>query len=246
MLLLRSCRPILLASPLSTALRGLSTSALRRQTFNLGQDPPRYKVPNEKEQRNPIKYRSRESLFFNKTLPTKFRLGNEPMYENPLAGFVAGAKRFSLAFGFVGLCFSYLMLQTEYVLPELCEAFGAASLLPYPVVQYLYSPYVLRIYRLYDTTKEQTLENLVADETLVFQKLNWSGFKVYNELVKVDDLQVAAKDTPEGRFGFSNMIAREKDDLTRSFYVVDGFGGMRMNRIWKIAETHSSIESARP
>lgn len=213
--------------------------------IKLGEDQPRYKVPNAEEADDPIRYRTHGTSFYNLKLPSNYRLGNEAMFQNPLINFVIGAKRLSLAFGVIGVVFGYLMDRTGMVLPQISQAVAGLSVIPFPVLLYLYHPYVARVFRVYDTKKPQTMENLVKDETLIVEKLNWNGFKTYNELVKVDSLRLP-KDGPEARFGYVNLVSEDaKTGLKMYYYINEGFSNVKMDRIMSKAEKRSGTDNGR-
>ncbi|ODV86214.1 hypothetical protein CANARDRAFT_196376 [[Candida] arabinofermentans NRRL YB-2248] len=222
-----------------------SCSTRVSQTIKLGEDAPKYHVPNKAHENDPIKARVPGSLFYNRTLAPNFRLANEPLYTNPLINFVIGAKRFTFAFGVVGLCFSYLMAQTQLILPEFCTIMSVVAVLPFPAITWLYNPYVFKIIRVYDITKPQTLESLTTDEQLIVQRVNWSGFKVIQDLVRVDSLRVpTTKDDYEARFGFVNLISEDPETKSvKYFYVNEGFGNIKMERIWSLAERRSGVDN---
>lgn len=208
----------------------------------MGEDQKQYYVPNEREH-NPIKYRTHGTSFHSLKLDQKYRLGNLPLYQNPLINFVIGSKRLSLAFGAIGCMFGYLMDRTGLVYTEISQMVALFSLLPFPIVTYLFEPVVSRVWRVYDTTKPQIYENLVKDELLIMEKLNWNGFNTYNELVRVDSLYVPkGKNDYRGRFGFVNLLSVDKKlNSTKSYYINDGFTNEKMERILALAEKRSGV-----
>ncbi|VEU21035.1 DEKNAAC102007 [Brettanomyces naardenensis] len=212
----------------------------------MGEDQQKYKVPNKEEAEEPIKYRTHGTSFYNLKLPENYRLGNEAMYQNPLINFVIGAKRLSLAFGVIGVLFGYLMDRTGLVLPEISQAVAVISVIPFPVLLYLYHPYVARVFRVYDTKKPQTMENLVKDERIILEKLNWNGFRTYRELVRVDSLRVPSRTDYENRFGFVNLVSEDpKTGLKMYYYINDGFCNVKMDRIISLAEKRGGIDNGR-
>ncbi len=212
--------------------------------IKMGENQPKLKVRMPEE--DPIKYRTHGTSFYNLKLGNNYRLGNEALYQNPLINFVIGAKRLSLAFGVVGILFAYLMERTGLVYPEICEALAAFSMIPFPTLLYLYHPYVARIFRIYDITKPQTMENLLKDEQIIIEKLNWNGFRTYNDLIRVDSLWVPLEDSYESRFGYVNLISKDlRTGLKKNYYINGGFCNVKMNRIMALAERRSHISTGR-
>lgn len=165
----------------------------------------------------------------------KYRTGYEPLYVAPSHKHIATMKRVSLAVGVVGIYVSHLMFDSVVVANELSYVVGALSTLPIPAVNYFTQNYVSRIFRLYDSTKPQTLENLVTDETLLAEKISWTGRSYYFRLAKVKDLKLS-----NDRFGWVNWKT-DKDQ----FYVTDDIGGIKMDRIWGIVEHNSGVDNGR-
>lgn len=165
----------------------------------------------------------------------KYRAGYEPLYVAPSHKHIATMKRVSLAVGVVGIYVSHLMFDSVVVANELSYVVGALSTLPIPAVNYFTQNYVSRIFRLYDSTKPQTLENLVTDETLLAEKISWTGRSYYFRLAKVKDLKLS-----NDRFGWVNWKT-DKDQ----FYVTDDIGGIKMDRIWGIVEHNSGVDNGR-
>lgn len=215
------------------------------EKIKMGEDQEKYFVPNNGEEYQ-IRYRTHGNSFYSQRLDKKYRLGNTPIYQNPLINFVIGSKRLSLAFGAVGCVFAYLMDRTGLVYTEISQLVAIFSLLPFPAVTYLFDPVVARVWRIYDTTKPQVYENLVADEKIVLEKLNWNGFRTYNELVRVDSLHVPkGKNDYRGRFGFVNLFSYdEKLKSIKYYYINDGFTNFKMERIIALAEKRSGIKNS--
>lgn len=226
-------------------IRSFHTSIVNLQKIKMGEDQKSYYVPNQGEEYQ-IKYRTHGTSFHSLKLDPKYRLGNLPIYQNPLINFVIGSKRLSLAFGAIGCMFGYLMDRTGLIYTEICQLVAILSLVPFPIVTYLFEPVVSRVWKVYDTTKPQVYENLVEDETIILEKLNWNGFKTYNELVKVDSLYTpTGKDDYRGRFGYVNLLSVDPDlKSTKAFYINDGFTNHKMERILAIAEKRSGINDS--
>ncbi|PVH23808.1 hypothetical protein CXQ85_004102 [Candidozyma haemuli] len=181
----------------------------------------------------------------NVALPDNFRLSYEPLYEAPGAKYVAMLKRLTLSFGVIGLYGAKLLYESVqfddiYAFATLAGTWGPAL-----AVQFKTKDYVTRIFRLYDKTKPQTLENLVSDEKLVMEKLNTTGGKTYNQLLTVSgnkSLQI----TPQTNDIIPYRSWQEDfDGHKRYFYVADNVGGMKMDRIWGIVEHNSGVDNGR-
>lgn len=175
-----------------------------------------------------------------KTMDPKYRYSYSPIYEAPAARLIAMAKRVTMGYAIFGLVVTKMMFDASLVVESLAMVMGTVSLAPFPIVQYLTHPYVSRIYRVYDKTQPQTLENLVKDERLIFEKINWSGKRTYNHLVAVENLQLADKK----RFGWVTWKSVEPESV-RQYYVADNVGGFKMDRVWGIAEKNSGVNNGR-
>lgn len=118
---------------------------------------------------------------------------------------------------------------------ELSYVMAGASVIPLPVVHHFTQDYVSRIFRLHDDTKVQDIDSLTNDETLLVEKISFTGRKYYNTKVKVSELR-----TVNERAGFVNWRASDT-----ALYVKDDIGGIKMDRIWGIAEHNSGIDNGR-
>jgi hypothetical protein len=178
-----------------------------------------------------------EPLRFGYTeLDPQFKVGYSPLYTSPSHKFVSLLKRTSLGFGMVGIYISQLMYSTPTLFSEpLIYLTMGLSIVPLPLIHILTQHHVTRIWRLYDSTKPQTLEALTEDETLVAEKISLTGRSYYNSLIKVQDLEIVDRNTVKATW-------KAKDAL---FYVKDNVGGIKMDRIWGIAEHHSGIDNGR-
>lgn len=168
-------------------------------------------------------------------IDSKYRLGYDPIYTSPTYKNIATLKRATLAIGVIGIYASYLINGSPIVANEWGYLISGLTLIPIPTVGFMTQHYVSRIFRLYDSTKPQTLENLTTDETLVAEKISWTGRSYYNRLVKVQDLRLTKE-----RFGWVNWKT-DKD----KFYVIDDLGGIKMDRIWGIVEHNSGVNNGR-
>lgn len=177
-------------------------------------------------------------------LPEKFRLSYEPLYEAPGSKYVAMLKRLTLSFAVLGV----YGLKMLYELPHFDDLYAIALALgtwtPALAAQFKTRDYVTRIFRLYDKKKPQTLENLVADESLILEKLNITGGKTYNTLVKVLGNK-ALRLTEESLAMPYRTWQDTENGKTRYYYVMDGVGGMRMDRLWGIVEHNSGVDNGR-
>lgn len=234
-------RPCMVLSP----VRNFTNANVISQKIKMGEDQQKYYVSNVGEEYQ-IKYRTHGTSFHSLKLDKKYRLGNLPVYQNPLINFVIGSKRLSLAFGAIGCMFGYLMDRTGLIYTEVSQIVAILSMLPFPIVTYLFEPVVSRVWRVYDTTKPQIYENLVQDELIILEKLNWNGFTTYNELVRVDSLYVPkGKNDYRGRFGYVNLFSvDEKLNSTKYYYINDGFTNNKMERILALAEKKSDINES--
>lgn len=182
----------------------------------------------------------------NVALADKYRLSYEPIYEAPGSKYVAMLKRLTLSFGVIGvygakLFWELVQFEDIYALATL-----AATWTPALVVQYKTRDYVTRIFRLYDKEKPQTLENLVDDEQLVMEKLNTTGGKTYNTLLRIadnDSLKLVKEKTPAlaPYRSWESTLNGQKE----YFYLVDNVGGMKMDRLWGIVEHNSDVDNGR-
>ncbi|CDK28478.1 unnamed protein product [Kuraishia capsulata CBS 1993] len=220
--------------------RAFCGSSILLDKIRLGQEPLEFMLKQDQK----VFTRVPGSFIFNRLLDEKFRLGHTHMYDAPLANFNAGAKRNSFGFAVLGLLMSSMMEMTDIFFEGASTLVAFFTVAPFPVVQYLSAPYVAKVFRLYDTSKPQTLENLTDEETLVIQKINFMGTKTYNELVAVKNLRLP-KDY-ETRFGWVNWVLDDPETGTKKyFYIVDDMGGVAMDRIWGIVEKNSGVDNGR-
>lgn len=165
----------------------------------------------------------------------KYRAGYDPLYVAPSSKHVATMKRVSLGVGLLGVYVSHLIFNSPIIVNELSYLVSIITISPIPIVNYFTQNFVSRIFRLYDSTKTQTLENLTTEETLLVEKISWSGRNYYFRTAKVQDLRLANE-----RFGWVNWKT-DKDQ----FYVTDDIGGIKMDRIWGIVEHNSGVDNGR-
>ncbi|RCK65063.1 hypothetical protein Cantr_00990 [Candida viswanathii] len=188
----------------------------------------------------------KEGNSFRKTkLPEKYRLAYLPLYEAPATKYVSIVKRLTLSVGVLGVYGAKLFWES----PQFDDIYAYVTLLgtltPFTLVHYKTRDYVTRIFRLYDKTKPQTLENLANDENLIMEKLNLTGSKTYNELLRITDNK-ALKLMPPPKFYTPYATWEEnKDGQKREFYVMDNVGGIKMDRIWGVAEKNSGVNNGR-
>lgn len=180
----------------------------------------------------------KKGLFRSESLPSNFRLSYLLLYEAPGAKYVSLLKRLTLSFGVLGGYGGKLLYESPHFDNSYALAAIGLSLLPILWTQYKTHNYVTRIFRLYNKDEPQTLENLVKDETLIMEKLGFTGGKTYNEMVKVNqDLKL---DKSGVLLPYSSWT-----DGRRKFYVSDDIGGIKMDRIWGIVERNSGVENGR-
>lgn len=179
---------------------------------------------------------------FRKTkLPQQYRLAYLPLYEAPASKYVSMLKRLTLSVGVLGIYGAKLFYESSQFDDLYAYATLAATFTPLALVQYKTKDYVTRIFRLYDKTKPQTLENLVSDEKLILEKLNFTGGSTYNELLTITDNK-DLKLLPPAKPYLPYSTWR---DNTRDFYVMDNIGGIRMDRIWGLIEKNSQVNNGR-
>lgn len=188
-----------------------------------------------------VRYRPGGFSFGPRTLDAKYRTGGTPLYIGPLTKQIALAKKLTLTFGVIGVYVTKILFDIELFLPEVNCLILLIMTLPYPLVQFFSSSYVVSIYRLYDSSKPQTLENLTNDETLVISKLNYTGRRPVNNVVKLDSI-----DLKLGKLGWQNWCSRDPStSVMRNYYVEDNTGGIAMDRIWGIVESQNGVNNGR-
>jgi len=168
-------------------------------------------------------------------LDPKYRAAYDPMYTSPSHKNISILKRLSLGIGMLGAYLSHIMADSSLISNDLSYVVAGLTTVPIPVIAFLTQHHVCRIFRLYDTTKPQTLENLTNDETLLVEKLSWTGRSTYFQTLKVLDTKLKNK-----RFGFINWVNGED-----RYYIMDDIGGIKMDRIWGIVEHNSGINNGR-
>ncbi|GMM37411.1 hypothetical protein DASC09_047360 [Saccharomycopsis crataegensis] len=180
-------------------------------------------------------------VFFSAPMPDNYRLGYFPIYTAPGLSYVSLVKRVTLGLSVVGTYAAYMIDSGSYLSFEAAAIIGALSVLPLPIVQYFTKDYVTRIYRLYNTDQTpQTYENLTKDETLVVEKMMMGGKRCYNELVKMDNLKLK-------KTWYGTTVWQHIDDqgVERTYTVADDIGGIKMDRLWGIAEKNTGIDNGR-
>ena len=195
---------------------------------------------------DPIYVQERHKISKTK-LPEKYRLSYSPIYEAPAAKYVSILKRLTLSFGVVGLYGSKLIYESTQFDDSFAYTLLAGTIIPIILVQWKTKDYVTRIFRLYNKEVPQTLDNLVQDENLIVEKLNFTGGKTYNELLKITDNKSLIV-SPDNKFWKPYTTWEEKDKETgskREFYIVDDIGGIKMDRLWGIVERNSGINNGR-
>lgn len=182
----------------------------------------------------------------NVALPENYRISYEPLYEAPGSKYVAMLKRLTLSFAVIGvygakLFYELVQFDDVYALGTLMATWAPAA-----AVQYKTRDYVTRVFRLYDKTKPQTLENLVNDEKLVIEKLSATGGKTYNSLLTIagnDTLKLCGKE--ESALSPYRTWEAHGEDGKQYFYIVDNVGGMKMDRLWGIVEHNLGVDNGR-
>lgn len=183
---------------------------------------------------------------FRKTkLPEQYRLAYLPLYEAPASKYVSMLKRLTLSVGVLGVYGAKLFYESSQFDDLYAYATLAGTFTPLAVVQYKTKDYVTRIFRLYDKTKPQTFENLVGDEKLILEKLNFTGRSTYNELLTITDNKDLKLLPPPKTYLPYSTWRESSGSTTRDFYVMDNIGGIRMDRIWGLIEKNSQINNGR-
>ncbi|KAK9240182.1 hypothetical protein V1525DRAFT_396191 [Lipomyces kononenkoae] len=192
--------------------------------------------------------------------PTKYSLSRAPIYQASSSFHVSATKRVAWTIAIIGGYFSSAMLTMDGIPTALALLVGIPSVLPLPIVSWLTTPYVHRIFRIYSNREGERvdLEKLKEDEEFIFECISVFGRSLYNYRVKLSDLRVASK-----RFGWVNLevvgdhiekihpkqnIVEKALDGTRTrryFYVADDVGGYKMERIWSIIDRQSGVDNGR-
>lgn len=188
--------------------------------------------------------------FRSTALPENYRLSYKALYESPSAKYVAMIKRLTLSFAVLGVYGAKLLYESV----QFDDIYAWSVLLgcgtPAIAAQYKTRDYVMRIFRLYDKDKPQTLQNLVQDEKLIMEKLNMTGGQTYNELLTVSNnpslkLTQSSK-LPAALTPYSTWQEIDPESgKERHFYVADDIGGLKMDRLWGIVEHNSGVENGR-
>ncbi|KAK6202253.1 uncharacterized protein RJT21DRAFT_118257 [Scheffersomyces amazonensis] len=186
---------------------------------------------------------------FDTKLPDNYRLSYQALYEAPGSKYVSMLKRLTLSFSVLGLYGAKLFYDSAQFEDIYAIATFFSCSAPAVFVQYKTKDYVTRIFRLYNKDLPQTLENLVKDENLIMEKLNFSGGRTYNELLKVSgNKSLIVSDPPKfpllNAYGNWEEIDPESNKK-RHYYVVDNIGGLKMDRIWGILEHNRGINNGR-
>lgn len=182
-----------------------------------------------------------KGLFRSVEMDPKYRLSYSPLYEAPGAKYTSLLKRISISFAVLGVYGGKLFYESA----SFDDVYGVYTILatsfPAIYIQLKTKDYVTRIWRLYNKTLPQTLPNLLSDEKLIIEKLNWMGTKTYNQVLTItgnNSLKVAKTD------GFFSSHKTWSDGIS-NYYVVDNIGGIKMDRIWGIVEKNSGIDNGR-
>ncbi|ODV64458.1 uncharacterized protein ASCRUDRAFT_74078 [Ascoidea rubescens DSM 1968] len=178
-----------------------------------------------------------------KRLDPKYRVGYSPLYIGPDSKYIAASKRFSITFSILGIYLSWLIDSSLYFSKDISVISSLIAILPLPILNYYFSSYVTRVFRVYDKSKGpvQKFEDLVNDEKLVLEKINWSGKKTFNNLVHLENLKIL-----NARSGWVSWEYTDPEsNIKQYYYVADDIGGIKMDRIWGIIENNSNIDNGR-
>lgn len=195
-----------------------------------------------------VRYKPRGQWLRTQKLPDHYRLSYQSLYEAPGSKYVSLLRRLTISFAVLGaygakLFYELVQFDDIYALFTL-----VATVSPAAFVQYKTKDYVTRIFRLYDKDQPQTVENLVADERLVMEKLLPMGLRTYNEVLQVSGNPLLQLKTPLHGFLIPLATWKEVDPATnrkRAFYVVDNMGGIKMDRLWGIVEHNLGVNNGR-
>ncbi|KAK9331357.1 hypothetical protein V1520DRAFT_338012 [Lipomyces starkeyi] len=191
---------------------------------------------------------------------TKYSLSRAPIYQATSSFHVSATKRVAWTIAIIGGYFSSAMVTMDGIPTALAFLVGIPSMLPLPIVTWLTTPYVHRIFRIYPNAEGERvdLEKLKEDEEFIFECISIFGRSLYNCRVKLSDLRVTGKrfgwvnlevvgDRIEKEFPNQNIVEKALDGTrTRKyFYVADDVGGYKMERIWSIIDRQSGIDNGR-
>ncbi|ODQ78175.1 hypothetical protein BABINDRAFT_162848 [Babjeviella inositovora NRRL Y-12698] len=233
--------------PLGYPLRSFSikTRLLNYRDTNLNHDSPIEFEPFKNPSNDTtIKIRKPWTIGHT-TLEPNFRQGWSPMYVSPSITFISAVKKFSLVLSATIFGVLHVYNGTSLSADLVSNLIQGLAILPVPLVHFFTKDYVTRVFRIYDDSKPQTLENLTTNEKFVFEKLNWTGTNVYNELVYLDGLRLV---NPKefSRLGWVNWKDHElTSNVQRHFYIADEVGGFKMDRLWDIVEKNSGVNNGR-
>lgn len=188
------------------------------------------------------------------SLPSNYRLSYQPLYESPAGRYVGILKRLTISFAVLGAYAAKLFYDSPNFDDIYATLVFSGSMVPATIVQYKTRDYVTRIFRLYNKDVPQTLENLLSEEKLIIEKLNWSGGKTYNQLLTITgntSLQLVESEGSKSKFQQSLLPYGSWKDtdietgIPRVFYVADDVGGLKMDRLWGIVEHNSGVDNGR-
>ncbi|CAN6654118.1 hypothetical protein TRVA0_027S00408 [Trichomonascus vanleenenianus] len=171
----------------------------------------------------------------------KMKLGMRPIYSALAGHHVAFTKRASFGFLLASLYAAYVVASAA-TLPNFLGLIGLVPIAaPIPIMQYLTSPYVTRIFRMYKKDEPQTIETISNDETLVIEKVSMFGRSLKATEIKLADIRLTNE-----RFGWVNWVYKDKETgEVIKMYVADNIGGIKMDRIWGIIERNSGVDNGR-
>ncbi|KAK9479045.1 hypothetical protein V1514DRAFT_329039 [Lipomyces japonicus] len=193
--------------------------------------------------------------------PDTHSIARAPIYTASSAFHVSATKRVSWAIALLGGYFSAAMLGMDGIPAAMSLLIGVPTIMPLPIVNWLTTPYVTRIYRIYPVKEDApvTASQVEHDEEFMFECISLFGRQVYNCRVKLSDLRVVHKrfgwvnievvsDSVEKQLGRKQNIIEKALDGNRPrrwFYVADDVGGYKMDRIWAIIDRQSGIDNGR-
>ncbi|CAK7910190.1 hypothetical protein CAAN1_21S02432 [[Candida] anglica] len=182
-------------------------------------------------------------------LPSNYRLSYQPLYEAPAAKYVGILKRITLSFAVLGAYGAKLFYDSPHFDDIYAALVFGSCMVPALIVEHKTQHYVTRIFRLYNKDKPQTLENLLEDESLIMEKLNWTGGKTFNHLLKISNNDTLKLEGPP-KHPLTAQYSTWRDidphsGVPRQYYVADNVGGLKMDRLWGIVEHNSSVDNGR-
>jgi len=212
-----------------SSLRLFSSSRIRSSVVD----------PSNPEEAHLYKIKPVGRLFKQPFDSTHYVLSQQPLYEGPNASQISFAKRWACGFTLLGSYIGYLATGVTGISATMASCGLIAIMLPLPIIQYFAGSYVSRIFRVYPAgQKRQTLESMTTDETLLVEKISLFGRSTYGVPIKI-----AATHATNQRLGWIDWVYVDEMGRREKMFVEDNLGGMKMDRLWGIAEANSGIHN---